>query len=269
MSKQPVVIVTGASRGLGKAVSLWLAAAGVRLVLTARSHDELEKTQQAAAAAGAQTLIQSGDIVDPQHCRRTAEAALATFNRIDGLVNNAGTFEPLATVAAAPVDAWKHSLAVNLLGPFYLTRYCLPALRRSAGRIVNVSSGAATHVIAGASAYCAAKAALNQFTRVLAAEEQDITAVAVRPGVVDTRMQEFIRRKGPRVMPREQADFYLDLKASGQLEPPQVPGRSVAWLVLKAPHDWSGAFMNYDDARIAASSLAMFGDATQPAPDNS
>ena len=135
----------------------------------------------------------------------------------------------------------------------------IPELRDQNGRIVNVSSGAAHHVIVAASAYCAAKAALNQFSRVLAAEELDLTVIAVRPGVVDTRMQELLRSEGPGKMPPEQAAYYTDLHTAGRLEPPHVPARAIAWLALHAPHEWSGAFMNYDDPQIVEPALAAFG----------
>ena len=87
------------------------------------------------------------------------------------------------------------------MAPFYLTRAAVSKLRNTGGRIVNVSSGAANLALENISAYCAAKAALNHFTAVLAAEEPFITALAVRPGVVDTGMQTFIRNEGPKAMP--------------------------------------------------------------------
>jgi NAD(P)-dependent dehydrogenase (short-subunit alcohol dehydrogenase family) len=100
---------------------------------------------------------------------------------------------------------------------------------------------------------------LNHFSRVLAAEEPRLTVVAVRPGVVDTRMQDTIRQKGARVMPAEQLAYYQSLKASGQLEKPEVPGRSLAWLALHAPVEFSGQFLNYDDPSISQPALAVFG----------
>jgi NAD(P)-dependent dehydrogenase (short-subunit alcohol dehydrogenase family) len=122
-----------------------------------------------------------------------------------------------------------------------------------------VSSGAANRVIENASAYCAAKAALNHFTRVLAGEEPELTAVAVRPGVVDTDMQAFIRNEGSNVMSDEQLAYYRQLKALGELEPPEIPGRSITWLALYAPPGFSGQFFDYDDPRIAGPALEVFG----------
>ena len=83
--------------------------------------------------------------------------------------------------------------------------------------------------------------------------------MAVRPGVVDTRMQDTIRQKGQGVMSAEQLAYYQNLKAGGQLEKPEVPGRSIAWLALHAPRELSGQFLNYDDPPISQPALAFFG----------
>lgn len=176
--------------------------------------------------------------------------SLDRWGRLDALVNNAGILGPLAHTVDSDPSAWFNTLEVNVMGPYLMARSALPWLRKRAGRIINVSSGAATTALAGAGAYCVSKAALNHFTQVLSVEEPDVTSVAVRPGVVDTPMQTTLRETAPSVMPRELANYYQDLKASGNLEPPEVPGRSIAWLALHAPADWSGRFLNYDDPDI-------------------
>jgi NAD(P)-dependent dehydrogenase (short-subunit alcohol dehydrogenase family) len=260
MTSKPVVIVTGASRGVGAAAARWLAGAGTAVTLIARSQEGLHHEAEAIDRSGGDCLSVKGDVSDPHFCRSAVEKTLARFHRLDALVNNAGTVEPLTKVADARPTDWHYNVAVNLLGPVYMSMAAIPELRVRNGRIVNVSSGAAHHVIAAASAYCAAKAALNQFSRVLASEEPDLTVIAVRPGVVDTRMQELLRSEGPVKMPPEQAAFYRDLKTAGRLEPPQVPARAIAWLALHAPHEWSGDFMNYDDPQIAEPAFAAFGE---------
>jgi NAD(P)-dependent dehydrogenase (short-subunit alcohol dehydrogenase family) len=260
MKSKPVVIVTGASRGVGAAAARWLAGAGTAVTLIARTQKELRHEAEAIYRSGGDSLFVTGDVSDPHFCRTAVAKTLARFHRLDALVNNAGTVEPLTKVADARPTDWHYNVAVNLLGPVYMSMAAIPELRVRNGRIVNVSSGAAHHVIAAASAYCAAKAALNQFSRVLAAEEPDLTVIAVRPGVVDTRMQELLRSEGPVKMPPEQAAFYRDLKTAGRLEPPQVPARAIAWLALHAPREWSGTFMSYDDPQIAEPALAAFGE---------
>lgn len=254
-----VVIVTGASRGLGAAVAKWLGKAGAAVSLVARSEKGLEETTGEVAALGGLPIIVARDVGCPEDCRLIVEETVQACGRVDALVNNAGVFGPMATVASSSPAEWRRNLEVNLLGPYCLSKFCLPWLRKRQGRIVNVSSGAAEKTIAAGSAYCSAKAALNHFTRVLAVEEPSVTCVAVRPGVVDTAMQEALRRDGPRFMPAEQAAFYLSLKKEGRLEPPLVPARSVAWLALHAPREFSGKFVNYDDATLQAAALETLG----------
>jgi NAD(P)-dependent dehydrogenase (short-subunit alcohol dehydrogenase family) len=141
-----------------------------------------------------------------------------------------------------------------------MTVAVLEALRETGGRIVNVSSGAAVNAVEGWSAYCAAKAGLTHFTRVLAAEEPGITVVALRPGVVDTRMQGVIREQGPGNMAPDKTDYFRKLKEEGKLEPSAVPARSMAWLALHAPREWSGRFLEYDDDEIRSPAEEIFGE---------
>jgi len=260
MPENPVVIVSGASRGLGAAIARWLAKAGAAVTLFARSADALAAVAKDVQQRGGAALVCKGDVSDAGDCRTAVAKTLERFGRLDAVVNNAGMVEPLAPVSGSEVDRWQYNIAVNLLGPFYLIRAAISALREQSGRIVNVSSGAATTSVENASAYCAAKAALNHFSRVLAAEEPRLTIVAVRPGVVDTQMQDIIRQKGAGVMSAEQLGYYQNLKAGGQLEKPEVPGRAIAWLALHGPRDFSGQFLDYDDPRISRPALAVLGE---------
>lgn len=260
MNDHPVVIVTGASRGVGAAVVQWLGKQKVNVTLVARSKDSLEKVASDVERLGGVALALTADIADQKACSKAVDDTFDRFGRIDGLVNNVGLVEPLGTVAVADPTIWQYSIGVNLLGPFYLARAVLPELRKREGRIINVSSGAADIPIQAASAYCAAKAGLTHFTRVLAAEEPSITAIAVRPGVVGTDMQNQLRRQAPLTMPPSQADYYERLKVEGELEPPHVPARSIAWLSLFAPNEWSGKYMDYDDPIIAQPALERFGE---------
>ena len=258
MQVQTATIVTGASHGLGAAVSRQLGCAGAAVALVSRSADDLQRSAAAVRECGGACLALPADVSDPDACRRVVEATVGHFGRLDAVVNNAGIVAPLEVVARTAPAHWRRNVEVNLLGPVYITMAALAALRSSHGRVVNVSSGAATRVIQAASAYCASKAALNQFTHVLATEEPDITAVAVRPGVVDTPMQAFLRREGPAKMPAAQAAYYQALKTENRLEPPEVPARAIAWLALKAPHWLSGRFLSYDDPRIAEPAAIFF-----------
>lgn len=259
MFEKSVVIVTGASRGLGAAAARWLAKTGAGVTLLARSEAALIRVAEDLAALGGESLVCPGDVSDFAACRSAVGKTVERFGRVDSLVNNAGIIQPIAPIAGSDPESWRRNIAVNLLGPFNLIRAALSHLRKQKGRIVNVSSGAANLALEGLSAYCTAKAALNHFTRVLAAEEATLTALSVRPGVVDTDMQTCLREKGKAVMPADQAAYYQQLKINGQLEPPAIPARAIAWLALYAPRQFSGQFLDYDDSRITTAALETFG----------
>ncbi len=259
MDQRKIAIVTGASRGLGAAIACWMAKGSAVVVLVARSRNDLDDVAHHVEQLGGTALVIPADVSNPMACQHIVDIVLKQFKKIDALVNNAGVISPLADIAHADIDQWRHALEVNLLGPFYLTRFALPSLIITHGRIVNVSSGAARTPIPSASAYCASKAALTHFNRVLAEEEPHITAISIRPGVVDTPMQAQIRREGSVTMGSTQYAYYMDLKARNQLEPPEIPARSIAWLALHAPHDMSGEFRNYNDPDIAGPSLSFYG----------
>ncbi len=260
MSEKPVVIVTGASRGLGAAVARWLAKSGAAVTLVARSEEKLLEVAADVGRLGGSSLVVKADVSDFHACRTAVETTRDHFGRIDSLVNNAGIVQPLAPIADTDPDDWRHSIEVNLFGSFYLVRAAISDLRKHKGRIVNVSSGAATMALENASAYCTGKAALNHFTRVLAAEEKGLTALTVRPGVVDTGMQAVLRNEADNALPAQQIAYYRQLKERGELEPPEVPARAIAWLALYAPREFSGKFLDYDDPRISRPALEVFGE---------
>ncbi len=260
MNNQSVVIITGASKGLGAWVARWVSRSGAIAVMTARSSDRLESLEKKIKADGGIAISLSGDVSDPKASYAIIEKTIRQFGRIDALVNNAGIIEPISKIAECDPEQFEKNILVNLIGPFYMIRKAIPALRESGGRIINISSGAAINPVSTWSAYCASKAGLTLLTRVLAAEEPSITSIAVRPGVVDTDMQALIREKGSKVMPPELSRYFINLKQKGKLEPPWIPARSIAWLALKAPHELSGEFVEYNDPNIIKPAYDLLGD---------
>jgi len=247
------VVITGASRGLGAAAAQILGeGSGVNVVLNARSKGDLEEVARRIDPEGRRVLVAAGDAGHKADCRDLVRRTIEHFGEIDALINNAGMLHPIAAIAEADPQQWAANVTVNLLGPFYLTHFALPYLRHRHGRVINVSSGAAVSATHGWSAYCAAKAALNHFTRVLAAEEPDIVALAFRPGVVDTEMQRTIREEGAQGMPAESHRKFQQYYERGELLSPEVPGRALATLALRAPHEWSGDFVGWNEERVQA-----------------
>jgi NAD(P)-dependent dehydrogenase (short-subunit alcohol dehydrogenase family) len=156
----------------------------------------------------------------------------------------------IAPIAEVDPDAWEDNLAVNILGPFFLVQAALSHLRQYQGRVINVSSGAAVKATPGWSAYCVSKAGINHFTRMMAAEEPEITTVALRPGVVDTEMQATIRQEGGDGMPHAVHDRYIQYYREDELLPPEVPGCALAVLALYAPRAWNGQFLAWDSEQV-------------------
>jgi NAD(P)-dependent dehydrogenase (short-subunit alcohol dehydrogenase family) len=249
MTDRPVILVTGASRGIGAATAGHLLKRGCRVALAARALKNLQAVVS-EAAGGDMLLPLAGDVAQASDCRQMVADTVDRFGRLDALINNAGILGPVARLADAPAGAWQYNLAVTLMGPFYLAQAAIPRLRTTRGRIVNVSSGAAVKAIQGWSAYCVAKAGLTHLTRLIAAEEPDIITVALRPGVVDTAMQSQIRKEGPGVMAPSKTTHFQQLKEQGQLLDPAIPAGKLAWLALNAPPELNGVFLDYDDPRI-------------------
>jgi NAD(P)-dependent dehydrogenase (short-subunit alcohol dehydrogenase family) len=183
----PVAIITGASRGLGLAVATGLAAAGWRLVLDARDGPALS----AAVAGLPGVLALPGDVTDPGH-RAALVAAADRLGGLDLLVNNAGILGPSPQPALAeyPVDALRKVYEVNVVAPLALTQLALPALRARAGAVANITSDAAVEPYPGWGGYGSAKAAVEQLSRILAAEEPDVRVWWVDPGDLRTRMHQ-------------------------------------------------------------------------------
>lgn len=174
-------LITGASRGLGLALARSLAGAGWNLVLTARGAEDLRRVADELGA----TAI-AGDVTDPAHVARLAQAA----PELDLLVNNASDLgaTPLPALAGYPLEAFRVLLETNVTAPLALIQATLHALRARQGAIVNITSDAATGAYEGWGGYGATKAALEQLSNVLAAEEPGLAVWWVDPGEMNTRM---------------------------------------------------------------------------------
>ena len=179
-----VALVTGGSRGIGKAIVLKLA--------------EADALVAEVAAAGGTAKAYQGDVADPETAGWVGAAVLAEFGRIDILVNNAGVIRDGLFVRMEP-SAWREVLATNLDGTFYFCKAVAEQMvfKQRSGRIVNISSVAGSHVNAGQANYSASKGAVNALTKVLAMEmgKRGITVNAVAPGFIETDMSEAVRNK--------------------------------------------------------------------------
>jgi NAD(P)-dependent dehydrogenase (short-subunit alcohol dehydrogenase family) len=185
-------LITGGSRGLGLALARYLAADGWNLVVDGRDADALERARREVDAAGPGTVIAlPGDIADPVHVAALVNAA-AGQGGFELLVNNAGTLgpSPLPHVAWLRTGDLERILQTNVVAPLRLVQAALPHLRAARGAIVNVTSDAAVEGYEGWGGYGASKAALEQLSRVLAAEETDVRVLWVDPGDMRTQMHQ-------------------------------------------------------------------------------
>jgi 3-oxoacyl-[acyl-carrier protein] reductase len=197
--KDQVALVTGGSRGIGKAVVQALAREGAKVAFVYRgSRAAAEELEKETAAAGGTAKAWQGDVADPDCAKRVVGGVIAEWGRLDILVNNAGVIKD-GLFVRMDADAWKTVLDTNLDGTFYFCRVAAEqmALKQRSGRIINVSSVAADHVNAGQANYAASKGAVNAFTRALAVElgSRSVTVNAVAPGFIETDMSEAVRNK--------------------------------------------------------------------------
>lgn len=228
--KGKVAIVTGGGTGIGAATALGLARRGASVIVNyARSADAAAKVVEAARAIGAEAKSVQGDVSLDEDCKRLAAETLAAFGRIDILVNNAGTtkFVQHSDLDGLTAEDFQAIYAVNVIGPYQMTRACAPALKASGqGSIVNISSIAGVAGIGSSIAYTASKGALNTMTLSLArALAPEIRVNAVCPGYVATEW--FSKRFGD-----ETADRIKDNQAKDNLLPVIADGEEIAKTVL-------------------------------------
>ncbi|WP_207102982.1 SDR family oxidoreductase [Paracoccus shandongensis] len=214
-----VVLVTGASRGIGAAAALAFAEAGATVGVMARNQDGV---RDLAARIGGIAL--AGDVARAGDMERAVAAMGDRWGRLDVLVNNAGVIGPMADIASADPTVWGQAIDINLKGVFHGMRAVLPMMRaQGGGTVLTVGSGAAHAPREGWSAYCASKAGAWMLTRALdhEARAQGIRAISLSPGTVATDMQAAIRQSG--INPISQLDWSVHI-------PPEWPARALVWL---------------------------------------
>ncbi|TGZ82154.1 putative dehydrogenase [Ascodesmis nigricans] len=246
----PVILLTGASRGIGLSVAHFLLSTTptARLILAARSTTSLSALHEQYPD---RTSFITADFSLSGEGKKVVQYALDTYGRLDALCVVHGVLDPVKRLEDAVGEEWGRAVQIGLVAVVEMVQAAIPELRKTKGRAVFVSSGAAVTPYLAWGAYGAMKAALNHLAMTLAAEEPEIRSISVRPGVIDTQMQDEIREKHGEAM-REVHERFLELKAQGKLLRPEQPGNVIARLALSMDKELSGKFLSWNSPELAA-----------------
>ena len=218
---EDVFLVTGASKGLGRSIALAIAKSGATVIALARSSSELKEIEAKLKTISGDSVAVSCDLSKSTDISNASDFILSKFDHLSGIVHNAGIINPIGNMLDTSRDDWELTLKVNLLGVQDLTRSLDDAIGgEKHTRVTTISSGAAQRSLHGWSAYCVSKAGLDMWTKCMAEEgnSENISALAIAPGIVDTAMQEEIRSADESSFPLLQnfKDYYVN----GELSKP-------------------------------------------------
>jgi NAD(P)-dependent dehydrogenase (short-subunit alcohol dehydrogenase family) len=246
-------IVTGAAKGMGRAISLRLAGEGADLVLAAREMPPLEAVAAEARTLGRRTLVVAVDIRDEEQVRAMVDSAVKTFDRIDALVNCAGTTGPIETpVHELRAEDWDELLAINLRGTFLPTKHVVPVmLRQRRGKIVNIAGTSGLRGYRFRAAYSSSKWAVRGFTRTVALEvgPYGINVNCVAPGIVaGERMDRLCREKAAKRgwTPEQVYDEYVQEMALRRVTTAEDVANAVLFLCSEESRNMTGQCLTVD-----------------------
>lgn len=199
MSTNPkIILITGASSGIGEGTARHLSALGHTLVIGARRTDRLEQLAGELRASGGTVEYRALDVTDMNDVQAFADFATQKFGRVDVIINNAGVM-PLSQLHELKIEEWNRMIDVNIRGVLHGIAAVLPQMReRKSGHIINVSSIGAHRVSPTAAVYCATKFAVNALSEGLRQENPDVRVTVISPGVVESELADSISDPGAR-----------------------------------------------------------------------
>lgn len=236
-----VVLITGASRGIGAAAARVFVAAGAKVALLARSDAAIARL---ATDLGDGALAIQCDVAQAASVAAAMDRVIARWGRLDVLINNAGVIDPIARIADADPTEWGRAIDINLKGVFHGMRCAIPIMRaQGAGTILTVSSGAAHSPLEGWAAYCASKAGAAMLTRAVHLEEapHGLRIMGLSPGTVATEMQVMIKASG--INPVSQLDPSVHI-------PADWPARALLWMCSPGADAWLGQEISLRDEAV-------------------
>jgi len=237
---EKTVMITGASRGIGAEAARVFANAGAKVVLLARSQDDIAAL---AGEIGEQAIAIPCNVARYSEMSSAVATAVQVFGGLDVLINNAGVLDPISHLGDADPDAWGQLIDINVKGVFNGIHAALPALKNGGGSVLTISSGAAHNAIEAWSAYCASKAAVNMMNRSLHLEEaaNGIRAIGLSPGTVATEMQRKIKASG--INPVSQLDWEVHI-------PADWPAKCLLWMCSAEADEYCGEEISLRDDKI-------------------
>jgi NAD(P)-dependent dehydrogenase (short-subunit alcohol dehydrogenase family) len=243
-----VAIVTGGGRGLGRSVALAFGKQGAKVVLAARTLEEIDHVAEELRSLKKEAIAVSADVSNEDQVNHLVEMTLEAFGTIDILVNNAGARGPIGPIHQISLSDWEETLKVNLTGAFLCTKAVLPVLmEKREGKIINVATTLTPRP--NLTPYMVAKAGLIHFTKQLSRELKDynVQVNVIHPGVMDTRMQEEIRKAGVKAIG---TDMFERLKEEGILHLPDEPAKLILFLASRAADGITGEYLSFDDKEV-------------------
>lgn len=193
--KNKVALITGASKGIGEAIALTLAAHGARVVVNSRKQEDIDKVANMIHASGGDCLALAGNAGDVVTCKSLIDQAVSHFGGLDILVNNAAANPTFGPAVETPEWAYDKIMSVNVKAPFELSKFAYPEMKkRGGGSVINMSSIAGHRPDPGLGMYSVSKAALNMLTKVMAKEwaPDNIRVNAICPGLIKTKFSQAI-----------------------------------------------------------------------------
>ncbi len=243
-----VAIITGGGRGLGRSVGLAFAREGAKVVLAARTKEQIEHVMEELRSLKKTAMAVPTDVSDEDQVDRLVKTTLEAYETIDILVNNAGIRGPIGPVNKVSLEEWEQTLRVDLTATFLCSRAVLPIMMdKKEGKIINVATTLTPRP--NLTPYMVAKAGVIHFSKQLACEveEFNIQVNVIHPGVMDTYMQQQIRETSVQAIG---TDFFVRLKQERILHSPDEPADLVLFLASEAADGITGEYLAFDDPEV-------------------